>query len=118
MKYLCLIYQQEFVMNSLSQAEWNGLMEDCLACTKHLTQQDHYAGGNALQSVSTAVTLRLRNKELIITDGPFAETKEQLAGYCLLNARDMNEAIYLVGQLPPARYGCIEIRPIREFDFH
>lgn len=118
MKYLCLIYQQEIVMNSLSEAEWNGLMEDCLACTERLAQQDHYLGGDALQPVRAAVTLRLRNKEFIITDGPFAETKEQLAGYCLLNARDLNEAIHLAGQLPPARYGCIEIRPIREFDLH
>ena len=70
--------------------------------------------GSALQSVETATTLRVRNGKVTVTDGPFAETKEQLAGFYLLEARDINEAIQLAGNIPPARYGSIEIRPVRE----
>ncbi|WP_292746730.1 YciI family protein, partial [Methylophaga sp. UBA3191] len=70
--------------------------------------------GSALQSVETATTVRVRNRKVTVTDGPFAETKEQLAGFYLLEARDINEAIQLAGNIPPARYGSIEIRPVRE----
>lgn len=72
-------------------------------------------GGEALLSVQNATTLRIRNGDLSITDGPFAETKEQLAGFYLLEARDLNQAIQLAGKIPPARYGSIEIRPVLEF---
>jgi hypothetical protein len=73
-------------------------------------------GGNALHSTTTATSVRVRDGKAVITDGPFAETKEQLAGFYLLDARDLNEAIQLASKIPPARLGCIEIRPVRELD--
>lgn len=114
MKYLCLVYYEESVMNAMTQQEWNALNQECLACGDGLRESGHFLGGEALQPVETATTLRIRNGRISTTDGPFAETKEQLAGFYLLDARDLNDAIQLASKIPPARYGSIEIRPIRE----
>jgi hypothetical protein len=114
MKYLALVFYQEKIMNAMSQQEWDELNRECLACSDQMRKNGHFLDGNALQSVDTATTVRLRNGRLTTTDGPFAETKEQIAGYYLLEARDINEAIRLAGRIPPARYGGIEIRPVRE----
>lgn len=114
MKYLCLVYYEEQKMQSLSQGEWDSLNNECLACGDGLRASGHWLDGAALQSVETATTVRVRNGKLSTTDGPFAETKEQLAGFYLLDARDLNEAIHLAGKIPPARYGSIEVRPVRE----
>jgi hypothetical protein len=114
MKYLCLVYYDEKNMQSLSQAEWDALNNECLACGDNLRGSGHWLDGAALQSVETATTVRVRNGKVSTTDGPFAETKEQLAGFYLLDARDLNEAIQLAGKIPPARYGSIEVRPVRE----
>lgn len=114
MKYLCLVYYEEQKMQSLSQGEWDSLNNECLACGDGLRASGHWLDGAALQSVETATTVRVRNGKLSTTDGPFAETKEQLAGFYLLDARDLNEAIQLAGKIPPARYGSIEVRPVRE----
>jgi hypothetical protein len=114
MKYLCLVYFEEKNMQSMSQAEWDALNQECLACGDNLRSGGHWLGGEALQSVDTATTIRVRNGKATTTDGPFAETKEQLAGFYLLDARDLNEAIQLASKIPPARYGSIEVRPIRE----
>ncbi|HWV13896.1 MAG TPA: YciI family protein [Cellvibrio sp.] len=116
MKYLCLVYYDEKIINAMDQAEWQALNEECVACGEDLSRSGHMLGGNALHSSTTATSLRVRNGKTLITDGPFAETKEQLAGYYLLEARDLNEAIQLVGKIPPARLGCVEIRPVRELD--
>jgi hypothetical protein len=114
MKYLCLVYFEEKTINAMTQAEWQALNEECVACGEDLRAGNYMVGGNALHPIATATTLRMREGKPIITDGPFAETKEQLAGYYLIEARDLNEAIQVASKIPPARLGCIEIRPIRE----
>ncbi|PIW62665.1 YciI family protein [Shewanella sp. CG12_big_fil_rev_8_21_14_0_65_47_15] len=114
MKYLALVYFQEAAMQQLSQQQWDELNRECIACGERLQLAGHYLGGNPLESVDTATTVRVRDGKLLTTDGPFAETKEQLAGYYLLEAKDLNEAVTLVAKIPPARYGCVEVRPVRE----
>lgn len=114
MKYLCLVYYDEKKMQQLSQQEWDSLNRECIDCVEGLTQDGHFLDGAPLLSTETATTLRMRDNKPMITDGPFAETKEQLAGFYMLEARDMNEAIRLAKKIPPARYGCVEIRPVRE----
>ncbi|MBU2955521.1 YciI family protein [Marinobacter sp. F3R08] len=114
MKYLCLVYYDEKNMQKMSQQEWDSLNQECIECVAGLTQGGHFLDGAPLLSTDTATTLRVRDNKPLITDGPFAETKEQLAGFYMLEARDMNEAIRLAEKIPPARYGCVEIRPVRE----
>ena len=114
MKYLCLVYYDEKKMEKLTQKEWDDLNQECIACVDGLTQSEHFLDGAPLLSTETATTLRVRDNKPLVTDGPFAETKEQLAGFYMLEARDMNEAIRLAEKIPPARYGCVEIRPVRE----
>lgn len=114
MKYLCLVYYEEKTINAMTKDEWDALNGECIACVEGLQQSGYYLGGNALQPVHTATTVRARSGKVSVTDGPFAETKEQLAGFYLLDARDLNEAIQLASKIPPARLGSIEIRPIRE----
>ncbi len=114
MKYLCLAYESENTLNSLTHAEWTALREETLAYVARLQQNGQLISTHALQSASTATTLRVRNQKLSATDGPFAETKEQLGGYFLIEARDLNEAIQIAGKWPSARLGSIEVRPIEE----
>jgi hypothetical protein len=114
MQYLALVYYEESAMKALSQQDWDALNRECMGCVERLEQGGHFVEGRALQPVSTAATVRVRNGEALVIDGPFTETKEQLAGFYLLEARDMNEAIALAGKIPPARYGSIEIRPVRD----
>ncbi len=106
MKYLCLVYLDETRLNELPD-------EDCVDYDAHLRDSGHCLASEALEPVHTATTVRVRNGKLAITDGPFAETKEQLTGFYLIEARDLNAAIRLAADIPPARVGCIEIRPIR-----
>jgi hypothetical protein len=106
MKYLCLVYLDEKRLDELPD-------EECVAYDTSIRKSGHCIGSEALQSVQTATTVRVRNGKVSITDGPFAETKEQLAGFYLLEARDLNEAIQLAAKIPPARVGSIEVRPIR-----
>ncbi len=114
MKYLCLVYYDERIMQRMSQDEWDALNRECIACVDDLSGSGHFLDGAPLQSTDTATTLRVRNGDVMLTDGPFAETKEQLAGFYMLEARDMNEALRLAQNIPPARYGSVEIRPVRE----
>ncbi|MBQ0797445.1 YciI family protein [Zhongshania sp.] len=107
MKYLCLVYGEEAKMAEMNDAE-------CMSCVGGLIDSGHFIAGEALQPVETATTLRIRNGKVSYTDGPFAETKEQLAGFYLLEARDLNEALDKAAKIPPARIGSIEVRPIRE----
>src|SRR5512144_1241832 len=85
----------------------------CLAYDEQIRASGHCIASEALQSVQTATTVRIRNGKVSVTDGPFAETKEQLAGFYMIEARDLNEAIQLASKIPPARVGCVEVRPIR-----
>ncbi|WP_022964399.1 YciI family protein [Halopseudomonas pelagia] len=114
MKYLALVYYQESLINAMTEQEWHDLNQQCIRCVESLTQKGNYLAGQALQPVSNATTVRVRDGETIISDGPFAETKEQLAGFYMLDARDLNEALQLASHIPPARLGSVEVRPIRE----
>ena len=106
MKYLCLVYLDENRLHELPD-------EDCVEFDTAIRISGHCIASEALQSVQTATTVRLRNGKMSITDGPFAETKEQLAGFYMIEARDLNEAIQIASKIPPARVGCVEVRPIR-----
>ena len=116
MKYLCLIYDEEKKMDAMSKTESEAFMGEYFAFTEGIRKSGHYVGGEALQPVQTATTVRLRNGKVSTTDGPFAETKEQLGGYYLINARDLNDAIQVASKIPSARLGSIEVRPIMEFN--
>ncbi len=107
MKYLCLVYLDEKQLDAVPDS-------DCRACGEALRQSGHHIAAEALQSVHAATTVRVRNGKVSVTDGPFAETKEQLAGFYLIDAKDLNEAIQLASKIPPARVGSIEVRPTRE----
>ena len=109
MKYLCLVYLEATKMRAVPDTE-------CRACAEGFRSRGVMVAGEALQPVETATTVRIRNGQLSVTDGPFAETKEQLAGFYLLEARDLNEAIQAAAKIPPAREGSIEVRPVRELD--
>lgn len=114
MKYLCLAYEEEQKLNDLSQSEWDKLRGETLAYVETLQKNGHLILTNALQSARTAATVRVRSGKLTVTDGPFAETKEQLGGFFLIDARDLNEAIQIASKWPSARLGSIEVRPIEE----
>jgi hypothetical protein len=116
MRYLCLIYDDEKKVSTMPKAESDAFMGEYFAFTDGIKQSGHYLGGEALQPVQTATTVRVRNGKLSATDGPFAETKEQLGGYYLINARDLNDAIQVAAKIPSARIGSVEVRPIMEFD--
>jgi hypothetical protein len=115
MRYLCLIYDEEQKLNTMAKAEADQFMGEYFAFTEGIKQTGHYLGGEALQPVQTATTVRVRNGKTSTTDGPFAETKEQLGGYYLINARDLNDAIQVAAKIPSARIGTVEVRPIMEF---
>ncbi|TGG94971.1 YciI family protein [Natronospirillum operosum] len=114
MKYIALVYYREQIMNDMSQQEWDALNQECIAGVEKLVADGKMLDGAPLLSVDTATTVRVREGRITTTDGPFAETREQLAGFYLLEARDLNEAIQLGGRIPTARYGSIEVRPVRE----
>ena len=107
MKYLCLVYMDEKTLDSVPDS-------DCMAYGESLRKSGRYIAAEALQSVHTATTVRVRNGKVSMTDGPFAETKEQLAGFYLIDAKDLNDAVQVASRIPPARVGSIEIRPVRE----
>ena len=115
MQYLCLIYQDEKEWQKLTPAESATITGEFFTYTESIKKSGHYVGGNALQPTHTATTVRVRQGKSATTDGPFAETKEQLGGYYLLNARDLNEAIQLAARIPAARLGSVEVRPVVEF---
>ena len=107
MKYICLVYADEEAIRVISD-------DECIAFGEQISASGHRLGGQALHPISTATTVRVRNDEVQITDGPFAETKEQLAGFYFIDARDLNDAIRIASRIPPARIGSIEVRPVRE----
>ena len=116
MKYLCLIYDAESNFATMSKSDMDALMGEYFAFTDAIKTSGHYLGGEALKPVHTATTVRVRNGKMSTTDGPFAETKEQLGGYYLINAKDLNDAIQVASRIPSARIGSIEVRPIEEFN--
>jgi hypothetical protein len=109
MNYLCLVY--------LAHDQLHACPDNvCFAYAQELRESGHYVAAQALKPIDSATTVRIRNGQLSLTDGPFAETKEQLAGFYLIEAKDLNEALHWAAKIPPARYGSIEVRPVRELD--
>ena len=107
MKYACLVYLEERELHTVPDRE-------CMAFGDGLRKEGHHLGGEALHPVTSATTVRVRNGKVSVTDGPFTETKEQLAGFYLIEAKDLDEAIRVAARIPPARTGSIEIRPVRQ----
>ncbi len=113
MQYLLLIYDRERDWAALSEAEKGAIIKDYHAFTSSIRESGHYLGGNPLQPVATATTVQVRGGKTITTDGPFAETREQLGGYYLVDAKDLDDAIGVAARIPGARMGSIEVRPIQ-----
>ena len=112
MKYLCFGYYDKDKFDGLPENERNAMFDACFEYDDHLRANGHWAGGEALQGPETALTLSSKNGKVATTDGPYAETKEQLGGILVLEARDMNHAVQLIGQHPALTFGTIwEIRP-------
>jgi len=114
MKYLCLAYEEEKALDDLSRSEWDALRGETLAYVEILRKSGHLILTNALQSARRAATVRVRDGRLSVLDGPYAETKEQLGGFFLIEVKDRDEAIELASRWPSARLGSIEVRPIEE----
>jgi hypothetical protein len=111
MKYICLGYIEEKKWEAMPESERNNMMDECFAYDDELKKNGHFVGGEALQSAQNAITLRWRSGKVTVTDGPFAETKEQLGGLLVLEARDLNHAIQLMSKHPGVKAGPFEIRP-------
>ena len=114
MKYICLGYMEEKKWETMSESERNAMLDDCFAYDDVLRKNGHFAGGEALQSPQNATTLRWKNGKVLITDGPYAETKEHLGGILVLEARDLNHAIQLMSNHPGVKAGPFEIRPVAD----
>ncbi|MEX2124654.1 MAG: YciI family protein [Woeseia sp.] len=112
MKYLCLAYEEESTLNRLSRVEWASLRRETLDYVGALRDSGQLLAAEPLQSARTAVSVRIRDGKVLTTDGPFAETKEQLGGFFLIEARDLEEATQVASNWPSARFGTIEVRPI------
>ena len=116
MKYLCMIYDEEKKLAGMAKSESDAFMGEYGAFTEAIKGSGHYLGGNPLQPVHTATSVRVRNGKMSTTDGPYAETKEQLGGYYLIEAKDLNDAIQVASRIPSAKIGTIEVRPIMVFN--
>ena len=114
MKYLCLILLDEKKLDALSKTELEALDDESLAYDDVLRKNGHFIAAQALESVHASTTVRVRNGKVSVTDGPFAETNEQVGGFILIDAKDLNEAIQIASKIPVARLAAVEIRPIKE----
>jgi hypothetical protein len=114
MKYACLVYFEETTMDEMSASDAESLRGECESYRNGLEKKGVHITSAALQPIETATTVRLRNGKVSTTDGPFAETKEQLGGFYLIDAENLNHAIEIASRIPPARLGSIEIRPVRD----
>ena len=113
-KFMFMIYHDEDVLEALPAGEMQALVDAALEYDDEIRRSGHYIVSNALQPARTARTVRVRGGSVSATDGPFAETKEQLGGFFLIEARDMDEAVAVAARFPPARVGIIEVRPVQE----
>jgi hypothetical protein len=116
MKYLCLVYREEKIVDAMSKSELDAFVGEHRAYDAVLRERGHGIHSEGLQSVHTATTVRVRHGKVYTTDGPFAETKEQLGGFFLISVRDLDEAIVVASRIPAARVGSIEIRPLRKME--
>jgi hypothetical protein len=114
MKYLCLIFDEEKSLATMPKSQLDALMDEYRDFGESIRKSGHYVTGSQLASTRTASTVRVRNGKMSVTDGPFAETKEQLSGYYLIEAADLNEALQIASRIPSARMGSIEVRPLVE----
>ncbi len=114
MKYLCMVLVDEKKLNALSESESQVLDDESLNYDDTLRKGGHFLAAQALESVHAATTVRLRNGKVSMTDGPFAETNEQIGGFILIEARDLDEAIQLASKIPVIRFGGVEVRPVKE----
>lgn len=114
MKYICLVYVEEAVLNAVPKSERQALSDESLAYCDDLQKKGQFVAASPLYPVETATTVRVRNGKATTTDGPFAETKEQLGGFFLIDVRDLNDAIRVASQIPAGRLGSIEVRQVRE----
>jgi hypothetical protein len=112
MEYLCLVYADEAKINTLPQDQVDALIDETMATNEELAASGHLILAAALEQVASAAAVRVRDGRLSATDGPFAETNEQLGGFWLIEARDLSEAIHIAGRLPSARIGTVEVRPV------
>jgi hypothetical protein len=115
MKYLCLIYENEKNWETTPPAESEAIMNEYFTFTADIQKNGKLVAGEALQPTVTATTVRVRNGKVSTTDGPFVETKEQLGGFYLIEAKDLNDAIQVAAKIPSARLGAIEVRPVVDF---
>jgi hypothetical protein len=115
MRYLCLIYEDEKAWQQMSEADMQKGMAEYNAFTNSIKKTGNYVGGEALQPTTSATSVRVRNGKISATDGPYVETKEQLGGYYLIQAKDLNDAVQVAARIPGARHGTVEVRPIMEF---
>lgn len=114
MKYLCTVFFDEKKLGALSKSESDALTAECLAYNEVLQKKGKFIAAQALQPVHAASTVRIKTGKVFVTDGPFAETKEQIGGFILINAQDLNEAIQVASNIPIIRLGGVEVRPIQE----
>ena len=114
MRYLCLIYSDETLWERMPREEVEDLSSEFYEFTAGIRESGHFLASSPLHPTSTATTVRVRDGRISTTDGPFAETKEQLGGYYLVEASDLNDAIQVAARIPAARWGSIEVRPVRE----
>ena len=112
MRYLCLVYVDEAKLDALPPNALQTLIDESLDYDEVLRRSGHYVASDALESVQTATTIRVRDGKTLTTDGPFAETKEQLGGFFMIEAKDLDDAIQVASRIPPARLGSIEVRPV------
>jgi hypothetical protein len=118
MNYLCLVYIEETALNAMPEGEFEAFSDEHVALDEELKKSGHSIAAEALQPVHTAMTVRIRDGRLFVTDGPFAETKEQLLGIYLIDAGDRNDAIQVASRIPAARVGSIEVRPVWDLRRH
>jgi hypothetical protein len=116
MKYLCLIFYDENVRNALSDHDCQAMIDEARSSDEEMRRRGHLLTAFPLEEVSSASTVRIRNGKMTVTDGPFTETHEQIGGFVLLEARDLNQAIQLASRIPPARLGGVEVRPVMEWN--
>jgi hypothetical protein len=114
MKYICLGYIEPGKVPSMSETEFNAMVDECFTYDDILRKNGNFAGGEALQPSASAATLRWKNGKVAVTDGPYAETKEQIGGVLILEARDLNHAIQLMSNHPGVKAGPFEIRPVAD----
>lgn len=116
MKFLCMIYFDEHKAAGLPEAELRAIVDECMTYSEQLRRSGSYIAANALLPTATGRTLRGQGERLAVTDGPFAETREQLGGFYLIEAQSMEEAERIAAKIPPGRLGCVEVRQVREWE--